>query len=101
MGVFNNIQRFKTFDISEYIRNFQRQIQTGLKLDANNNYDIQQKRLTNVGEGVDNDDAKLGCQQNRIQLMSYCLMEEIMIGDLDLRGNKILFYLEKLIWIKN
>ena len=57
MGVFNNIQRFKTFDISEYIRIFQRQIQTGLKLDANNNYDIQQKRLTNVGEGVDGSDA--------------------------------------------
>ena len=41
MGVLNNIQRFKTFDIREYIKNFQRQIQTGLKLDANNNYDIQ------------------------------------------------------------
>ena len=34
MGVLNNIQRFKTFDIREYIKNFQRQIQTGLKLDA-------------------------------------------------------------------
>ena len=75
MGVFNNIQRFATFDISEYIRNFQRQIQTGLKLDSNNNYDIQQKRLANVGEGVmetmllQNIKWKLGCQQNRIQLM--------------------------------
>ena len=59
MGVLNNIQRFKTFDIREYSRNFQRQIQTGLKLDTNNNYDIQQKRLANVGEGVDGSDAIL------------------------------------------
>ena len=57
MGVFNNIQRFTTFDISEYIRNFNKQVQTGLKLDTNINYDIQQKCLANVGEGVDNDDA--------------------------------------------
>ena len=57
MGVFNNIQRFTNMNISEYIKNFNRQIQTGLKLDTNNNYDIQQKRLANVGEGVDNDDA--------------------------------------------
>ena len=32
MGVLNNCQQ-KTFDIREYIKNFQRQIQTGLKLD--------------------------------------------------------------------
>ena len=57
MGVLNNIQRFKTFDIREYIKNFQRQIQTGLKLDSNNNYDIQQKRLANTGEGIDGGDA--------------------------------------------
>ena len=49
MGFLNNIQRFKTFDIREYIRHFQRQIQTGFKLDANNNYDIQQKRLCKCG----------------------------------------------------
>ena len=55
MGVLNNIQRFKTFDIRGYIRNFRSQ--TGLKLDSNNNYDIQQKRLANVGEGVDGSDA--------------------------------------------
>ena len=30
---------------------------SGLKLDVNNNYNIQQKRLVNVGEGIDNDDA--------------------------------------------
>ena len=57
MGVFNNVQRFTNMDISEYIKNFNRQIQTGLKLDSNNNYDIQQKRLANVGEGVDGGDA--------------------------------------------
>ena len=45
MGVLNNIQRFKTFDIREYVKNFQRQIQTGPKLDKNNNYDIQQNAM--------------------------------------------------------
>ena len=29
---------------------------SGLKLDPNNNYDIEQKRLLNVGEGVNNND---------------------------------------------
>ena len=80
MGVLNNIQRFKTFDIREYIKNFQRQIQTGLKLDTNNNCDIQQKRLANVGEGVDGGDAvtkKLDFQQNRIKPVFFYLMEEI------------------------
>ena len=42
MGIFNNVGRFTNVDISEYIKSFQRQIQTGLKLDSNNNYDIQQ-----------------------------------------------------------
>ena len=57
MGIFNNVGRFTNVDISEYIKSFQRQIQTGLKLDSNNNYDIQQKRLANVAEAVGNDDA--------------------------------------------
>ena len=57
MAIFNNLQRYTNDDISEYIKNFITQIQTGLKLNSNNNYDIQQKRLANVGEGVDNDDA--------------------------------------------
>ena len=97
MGVFNNIQRFKTFDISEYIRNFQRQIQTGLKLDSNNNYDIQQKRLANVGEGVDGGDA-ITKHQMEVGLSTKPDPAEILLldgrnhmtGDLDLRGNKII-----------
>ena len=38
---------------------FNRQVQqgSGLKLDVNNNYDILQKRLVNVGEGINDDDA--------------------------------------------
>ena len=59
MGIFNNVGRYTYMDISEYMKNFNRQVQQGLglKLDVQNNYDIQQKRLVNVGEGVDNDDA--------------------------------------------
>ena len=57
MGIFNNVGRYTDNGISEYIKNFNRQIQSGLKLYVNNNYDIQQKRLVNVGEGIDNDDA--------------------------------------------
>ena len=97
MGVFNNIQRFTNMDISEYIKNFNRQIQTGLKLDLNNNYDIQQKRLANVGEGVDNDDA-VTKHQMEVGLSTKPNPTDVilvngrnhMTGDLDLRGNKII-----------
>ena len=98
MAVLNNIQRFKTVDIREYIRNFQRQIQTGFKLDKNNNYDIQQKRLANVGEGVDGDDAVVKHQletglSSKADLVEVLLLDgrNRMTGDLDLRGNKIIF----------
>ena len=97
MGVLNNIQRFKTFDIREYVKNFQRQIQTGFKLDKNNNYDIQQKRLANAGEGIDGSDAitkhqmEVGLSTKPDQT-SVLLLDgrNHMTGDLDLRGNKII-----------
>lgn len=59
MGIFNNIEKYSNIDISEYIKNITQKIQQGtrLKLDVNNNYDIQQKRLVNVAEGTNNDDA--------------------------------------------
>ena len=41
MGAFNNNQRFGNADISKYTEKINKQIQTGLKLDSNNNYDIQ------------------------------------------------------------
>ena len=97
MGVFNNIQRFKTFDIKEYMKNFQRQIQTGFKLDKNNNYDMQQKRLANTGEGVDESDAITKHQMEtglatKSDQTSVLLSDgkNHMTGDLDLRGNKII-----------
>ena len=97
MGVLNNIQRFKTLDIREYIKNFQRQIQTGLKLDENNNYDIQQKRLANVGEGVDGGDA-VTKHQMEVGFSTKSDSTEVLLldgrnhmtGDLDMRGNKII-----------
>ena len=98
MGVLNNFQNSKTFDIREYIKNFQRQIQTGLKLDRNNNYDIQQKRLANVGEGVDGGDAVTKHQMEvglstKPDQTGVLLLDgrNHMTGDLDLRGNKIIF----------
>ena len=97
MGVLNNIQRFKTFDIKEYLKNFQRQIQTGFKLDSNNNYDIQQKRLANVGEGVDGSDVITKHQletglATKPDPTSVLLLDgrNHMTGDLDLRGNKLI-----------
>ena len=40
MGVLNNMKlNDNSFDIKEYIKYFKEKIQTGFKLDANNNYD--------------------------------------------------------------
>ena len=59
MGIFNNLDMYSNFDISEYIKNITQQIQagSGLKLDVNNNYDIENKKFTNVAEGTDPSDA--------------------------------------------
>jgi len=54
LGKFNNIDKYSNVDISEYIKNIPQQIQSsGLKLDSNNNYDIENRKLTNVADGTD------------------------------------------------
>ena len=100
MGIFNNIGRY--LDIQDYIKNFNQQIQSGLKLDVNNNYDIEGKRLANVGQGLDDDDAVVmhqltsldtGLNMELSQLRSDSLQVDgssHMTGDLDLRGNKLI-----------
>ena len=100
MGIFNNIGRYS--DIREYIKNFKEQTQSGLKLDANNNYDIEGKRLANVGQGVDDYDAVVmhqmasldtGLETKLTQLKADSLQVDgssHMTGDLDLRGNKLI-----------
>ena len=100
MGLFNNVGRYS--DVHEYIRNFQQQIQSGLKLDVNNNYDIRGKRLANVGQGVDDDDAVVMRQfatnnsiltAKVVQLRADSLQVDgssHMNGDLDLRGQKLI-----------
>ena len=100
MGLFNNVGRYS--DIHEYIRNFQQQTQSGLKLDANNNYDIEGKRLANVGQGVDDYDAVVMRQfathdsiltAKVAQLKADSLQVDgssHMTGDLDLRGQKLI-----------
>ena len=100
MGIFNNIGRYS--DIREYIKNFKEQTQSGLKLDANNNYDIEGKRLANVGQGVDDYDAVVMRQfathdsiltAKVAQLKADSLQVDgssHMTGDLDLRGQKLI-----------
>ena len=100
MGLFNNVGRYS--DIHEYIKNFNQQTQSGLKLDVNNNYDIEGKRLANVGQGVDADDAVVmhqmtsldtGLETKLSQLKADSLQVDgssHMTGDLDLRGNKLI-----------
>ena len=62
-----------------------------MKLDANNNYDIEGKRLANVGQGVEVHDATNMSQLT--QLRAHSLQVDgssHMTGDLDIRGNKII-----------
>ena len=73
-----------------------------MKLDSNNNYDIEGKRLANVGQGVEADDAVVMHQMESFdtdletklaQLKADSLQidgSSHMTGDLDLRGNKLI-----------
>ena len=100
MGLFNNVGRYS--DVHEYIKNFKEQTQSGLKLDVNNNYDIEGKRLANVGQGVDDYDAVVmqqmasldtGLETKLAQLKADSLQVDgssHMTGDLDLRGQKLI-----------
>ena len=99
MGIFNNIERY--LDIRD-IKNFNQQIQSGLKLDVNNNYDIEGKRLANVGQGLDDDDAVVMHQLTSLDSTLNMELSQLkadslqvdgsshMTGDLDLRGNKLI-----------
>ena len=100
MGLFNNVGRYS--DVHEYIKNFKEQTQSGLKLDVNNNYDIEGKRLANVGQGVDDDDAVVMQQIASLDTSFETKLTQLkadslqidgsshMTGDLDLRGNKLI-----------
>ena len=100
MGLFNNVGRYS--DVHEYIKNFNQQIQSGLKLDVNNNYDIEGKRLANVGQGVNDDDAVVMQQIASLDTSFETKLTQLkadslqidgsshMTGDLDLRGNKLI-----------
>ena len=94
MGVFNNLQLHDNVDIKEYMQSFNEKIQTGFKLDKNNNYDMQQKRLANLAEAVDADDAitKHQMEVGLSDQTNVLLLDgrNHMTGDLDMRGNKII-----------
>ena len=85
------------FDIKEYMQSFNDKIQTGFKLDKNNNYDMQQKRLTNLAEAVHAADATTKHQMevglaSKADPTNVLLLDgkNHMTGDLDMRGNKII-----------
>ena len=97
MGVFNNLQLHDNVDIKEYMQSFNEKIQTGFKLDKNNNYDMQQKRLANLAEAVDAADAITKHQMEvglagKADPTNVLLLDgrNHMTGDLDMRGNKII-----------
>ena len=84
MGVFNNLQ-LHDFDIKEYMKSVNEKIQTGFKLDKNNNYDMQQKRLVPILPKPSmsltpsqNTRWKLGLQTKLTQQVFFCWMEEII-----------------------
>ena len=52
MGIFNNIGEFTEFNVDQY----NTQIQTGFKLTSDNNYDMENRKLTNVKDGTDKKD---------------------------------------------
>ena len=55
MEIFNNLDKCSNADISEYVKNITQKIQAGgPKLDANNNYDIENRKLGNVAETFTN-----------------------------------------------
>ena len=96
MGVFNNLQ-LHDFDIKEYMKSVNEKIQTGFKLDKNNNYDMQQKRVVNLAEAVDAADA-ITKRQMEVGLAGKADPTNVLLldgrnhmtGDLDMRGNKII-----------
>ena len=99
MGVLNNYFKYSNINMNEHIKNVTQQIISsgGLKLDKNNNYDIQQKRLANVGEGIDQQDA-ITKHQLEVGLSTKPNPTDVLLvdgsthmtGNLDLRGNKII-----------
>ena len=75
MGLFNNVGRYS--DIHEYIKNFKEQTQSGLKLDVNNNYDIEGKRLANVGHLVNTEVYKV-----KFHLVEVSVNQKVLLNDL-------------------
>lgn len=96
MGIFNN-DRFTNTNIKEYIKNINSEVQTSLKLDSNNNHDIQNERLVNVGEGVNSDDA-ITKHQMEVGLSTKPNPTDVILvngrnhvtDDLNLGGNQII-----------
>ena len=65
----------------------------GFKLTSDGNYDLENKKLTNVADAAKQDDAVIKSQLDlKLDSTSVLLLngQNHMTGDLDLRGNKLL-----------
>ena len=92
MGIFNNLERYTNINISEYMRKITQQIQVsgGLKLDANNTYDVENKKLTNIAEGTENQDAINKHQLNN-SLSTKVNTSDVSLANI-IKPNKIVQY---------
>ena len=60
MGIFNNIGEFTEFNVDQY----NTPIQAGFKLTSDNNYDMENRKLTNVKDGTDKKDVPINHETN-------------------------------------
>ena len=57
MVFFNNISKYETINIKEHIENIKEQINTGMKLNSDNNYNAEDRRIKNLEPPTSNKDA--------------------------------------------
>jgi len=57
MGFFNNISKYEITNIKEHIENIKEQINSGMKLDSDNNYNAEDRRIKNLAPPTSNKDA--------------------------------------------
>ena len=81
MGIFNNIDKYTNVDISKHIKDVTEIIQSsrGMKLDSDNNYNAENKRLKNVAEGTSSSDAV-----NKHQLETALNYKHVNTGNINL-----------------
>ena len=66
MGVIITLDKYSSVNIYEYIKIIQERVQGVMKLDDNQDLDVQNKKLSNLEDGTDDDDA-----MNRKQIVEF------------------------------